>query len=138
MTAMGLTACHLEASDNGDLDGMWVLATVDTLCSGGHAVVLDSCYTWAFQGKLLELRNLTGLGESESIMCRFDYTGDSLIVNPLSISESGHKDTRLKVMQDNVRIYGLRRLGEHYKISRLSSKNLILESSEVILTLKKY
>ena len=31
-----LAGCDIETSDNGDLDGMWRLESVDTLASGGR------------------------------------------------------------------------------------------------------
>ena len=56
---VGLAACgDVESSDNGDLDGFWLLCSVDTLGTGRTGDVRDKGLTWAFEGKLLEVRDV--------------------------------------------------------------------------------
>ena len=65
-----LTSCSSESSNNGDLDGFWVI-------SGRPGL------TWSFQGKILEFRAvkklLSTFPESdarEAVMCLIDYFSD--------------------------------------------------------------
>ena len=51
------TACELETSKNGDLDGLWQLKTVDTLASGHSADMRQSQTWWAIQGKMLQMHD---------------------------------------------------------------------------------
>ena len=54
-----LTACDMESSDNGHLDGFWQMTSkTDQYAKRGAVDMRDSGITWAFQGKLLELRDV--------------------------------------------------------------------------------
>ena len=73
-----LTACHVERSDNGPLDGFWQLKTVDTLSTGGTADMRLSQLTWAFQGGLVEFRYAPS--REQDFYMSFTHRGDSLLL----------------------------------------------------------
>ena len=84
-----LSACELETSHNGKLDGWWLLTAVDTLQTGGHANVEAQQCTWAFQGRLLELRDVPG--QRGDYLLSFAQHGDDLLLSHpyLSARDSG-------------------------------------------------
>ena len=58
-----LTSCSSESSNNGDLDGFWVL-------SGRPGL------TWSFQGKILEFRDVNQV--HHDLMAKFRHEGNLL------------------------------------------------------------
>lgn len=84
-----LSACELETSHNGKLDGWWLLTAVDTLPTGGHANVEEQQCTWAFQGRLLELRDVPG--QRGDYLLSFAQNGNDLLISHpyLSARDSG-------------------------------------------------
>ena len=73
------TSCGdlIETSDNGNLDGYWQLAQVDTLATGVTADMTDSKVFWGVQGKFLNVLD-THEAPSYGYMFRFQHTADSL------------------------------------------------------------
>ena len=47
------SACTIETSDNGDLDGYWHLEQVDTLATGGKLNLSKERVFWGVQHKLI-------------------------------------------------------------------------------------
>jgi len=130
-----VTGCELERSDNGQLDGFWQLKTIDTLATAGTCDMRYSNLTWAFQGKILELRNATNI--LRDYLMRFNHDGDSLIVNSPYIIARNSGDVRV----DNPLMlapFGINRLEEHFHILHLSSSAMTLESDRLRLHFRKY
>jgi len=132
-----LASCELEHSDNGDLDGLWLLSSVDTLATGGTADVRQQQVTWAVQGTILEMRVATSHDVMQDIVFDFNHTSDSLLLHNPYISDRDNGDVRV----DDVallRIFGLSRLEEGFKVMQLSDENMQLQSKTLRLYFRKY
>ena len=132
---IGLSACELERSDNGDLDGFWQLRDVDTLATGGTCDMRDSGITWSFQGNILELRSTKDI--KKDFMMRFRVSGDTLtLTDPYHIA----RDSGDVKINDPRRLmpFGVHQLEMQYRILHLNSSTMNLESDELRMYFRKY
>ena len=129
-----LTSCEIEFSNNGKLDGFWQLIAVDTLATQHTSDLKTSGRTWAFQGRLLEMRDTKG-GYSD-LYVSFEHRGDSLFLDSPYLSDRDVDD--IKITDVNiVRPYGVNGLKEGFEIESLSNNKLILRSKTLRLMLRK-
>lgn len=129
-----LTSCEIEFSNNGKLDGFWQLIAVDTLATQHTSDLKTSGRTWAFQGRLLEMRDTKG-GYSD-LYFSFEHRGDSLFLDSPYLSDRDVDD--IKITDINiVRPYGVNGLKEGFEIENLSNNKLILRSKTLRLMLRK-
>ena len=129
-----LTSCEIEFSNNGKLDGFWQLIAVDTLATQHTSDLKTSGRTWAFQGRLLEMRDTKG-GYSD-LYFSFEHRGDSLFLDSPYLSDRDVDD--IKITDVNiVRPYGVNGLKEGFEIESLSNNMLILRSKTLRLMLRK-
>ncbi|MFC2371000.1 lipocalin-like domain-containing protein [Segatella oris] len=129
-----LTSCEIEFSNNGKLDGFWQLIAVDTLATQHTSDLKTSGRTWAFQGRLLEMRDTKG-GYSD-LYFSFEHRGDSLFLDSPYLSDRDADD--IKITDVNiVRPYGVNGLKEGFEIESLSNNKLILRSKTLRLMLRK-
>ena len=129
-----LTSCEIEFSNNGKLDGFWQLIAVDTLATQHTSDLKTSGRTWAFQGRLLEMRDTKG-GFSD-LYFSFEHRGDSLFLDSPYLSDRDVDD--IKITDVNiVRPYGVNGLKERFEIESLSNNKLILRSKTLRLMLRK-
>lgn len=129
-----LTSCEIEFSNNGKLDGFWQLIAVDTLATQHTSDLKTSGRTWAFQGRLLEMRDTKG-GFSD-LYFSFEHRGDSLFLDSPYLSDRDVDD--IKITDVNiVRPYGVNGLKEGFEIENLSNNKLILRSKTLRLMLRK-
>ena len=129
-----LTSCEIEFSNNGKLDGFWQLIAVDTLSTQHTSDLKTSGRTWAFQGRLLEMRDTKG-GYSD-LYFSFEHRGDSLFLDSPYLSDRDADD--IKITDVNiVRPYGMNGLKEGFEIESLSNNKLILCSKTLRLMLRK-
>ena len=129
-----LTSCEIEFSNNGKLDGFWQLIAVDTLATQHTSDLKTSGRTWAFQGRLLEMRDTKG-GFSD-LYFSFEHRGDSLFLDSPYLSDRDADD--IKITDVNiVRPYGVNGLKEGFEIESLSNNKLILRSKTLRLMLRK-
>ena len=129
-----LTSCEIEFSNNGKLDGFWQLIAVDTLATQHTSDLKTSGRTWAFQGRLLEMRDTKG-GYSD-LYFSFEHRGDSLFLDSPYLSDRDTDD--IKITDINiVRPYGVNGLKEGFEIESLSNNKLILRSKTLRLMLRK-
>lgn len=129
-----LTSCEIEFSNNGKLDGFWQLIAVDTLATQHTSDLKTSGRTWAFQGRLLEMRDTKG-GYSD-LYFSFEHRGDSLFLDSPYLSDRDVDD--IKITDVNiVRPYGVNDLKEGFEIESLSNNKLILRSKTLRLMLRK-
>ena len=129
-----LTSCEIEFSNNGKLDGFWQLIAVDTLATQHTSDLKTSGRTWAFQGRLLEMRDTKG-GFSD-LYFSFEHRGDSLFLDSPYLSDRDVDD--IKITDINiVRPYGVNGLKEGFEIESLSNNKLILRSKTLRLMLRK-
>lgn len=130
-----LTSCEIEFSNNGKLDGFWQLIAVDTLATQYTSDLKTSGRTWAFQGRLLEMRDTKG-GYSD-LYFSFEHRGDSLFLDSPYLSDRDVDD--IKITDVNiVRPYGVNGLKEGFEIESLSNNKLILRSKTLRLLFKKH
>ena len=129
-----LTSCEIEFSNNGKLDGFWQMIAVDTLATQHTSDLKTSGRTWAFQGRLLEMRDTKG-GYSD-LYFSFEHRGDSLFLDSPYLSDRDVDD--IKITDINiVRPYGVNGLKEGFEIESLSNNKLILRSKTLRLMLRK-
>ena len=120
-----LTSCNAESSDNGDLDGFWVL-------SGRSGL------TWSFQGKILEFRDVNRV--HPDLMAKFRHEGDLLIVYDLRVLDRDAGDQPVTESErEDLRAYGINDLvEEQFLIRQLTSDDMHLESDSESLHFRKY
>ena len=129
-----LTSCEIEFSNNGKLDGFWQLIAVDTIATQHTSDLKTSGRTWAFQGRLLEMRDTKG-GYSD-LYFSFEHRGDSLFLDSPYLSDRDADD--IKITDVNiVKPYGVKGLKEGFEIESLSNNKLILRSKTLRLMLRK-
>lgn len=126
-----MTNCDRYSSENGDLDGFWLLSQTDTLATGGSANVRGQLLTYSVYTDVLQLRGRT------EINLRFRHTGDSLLLYEPYSGGWGQPDN---VLEDVSLLYpyGISRLQEAFRIELLRSHEMVLKSKELRLHFVKY
>jgi len=143
---LGLGACEVRMSDNGDFDGLWQLSAIDSTRSGRTVDMRSSGEYWAVQVHLLEVRNSKG-GHS-SVLFRFDLTGDSLKLRSPYYDESGEGGDNIKELEEvtakhaqavkSLKPYGIDVPTQGYRLVTLDSDEMILQKDDVKLCFRKY
>ena len=136
-----MTACHMESSENGHLDGFWHLVRVDTLSTDTLSIVGTSdlsqdYFFWAFQFQLLSVRNTQK--SPEEYFLRFQRQGDELVLShPFQYVLQG-KDAPVENI-DLLRPFGINDQEERFRIVHLSSRRMTLQSKNnfLVLTMQK-
>ena len=134
-----MTACHMESSENGHLDGFWHLVRVDTLTTegtGGTSDLSQDYFFWAFQFQLLSVRNTQK--SPEEYFLRFQRQGDELVLSqPFQYVLQG-KDAPVENI-DLLRPFGINDQEERFRIVHLSSRRMTLQSKNnfLVLTMQK-
>lgn len=120
-----LTSCSSESSDNGDLDGFWVLTGRSGL-------------TWSFQGKILEFRDVNSV--HHDLMAKFRHEGSQLIVYDFRVVDRDAGDLPVTESEmDDLRAYGINNMvEEQFQIRQLTSDDMHLESALESLHFRKY
>lgn len=129
-----LSACELETSHNGKLDGWWLLTAVDTLQTGGHANVEAQQCTWAFQGRLLELRDVPG--QRGDYLFSFTQHGDDLLLSHPYLSARDSGDIAVQTPQP-LHPYGIQTLSEQFSITTIDRQRMVLTSASLRLYFRK-
>ena len=126
------TACELETSGNGDLDGLWKMQGIDSLASGSFVDMSQRQVAYSVQMNLLQL---SGIDIDSSVFCRFEHKGDSLIIyDPRAKDTINSSITNIEVL----RPYGITRMPMPFHIDALSGSRMILKSDELRLYFEKY
>lgn len=133
-----MTACHMESSENGHLDGFWHLVRVDTLTTegiiGGTSDLHQDYFFWAFQFQLLSVRNTQK--SPEEYFLRFQRQGDELVLShPFQYVLQG-KDAPVENI-DLLRPFGINDQEERFRIVHLSSRRMTLKNHFLVLTMQK-
>lgn len=132
--ALALGSCELESSDNGDLDGMWYLASVDTIATSGKKDMTGERLFWSFQHKLLVMKDKTG--KASGVLMRFEHKdGKMRLYDPHFDNRSGGDPE----LDDPVKLqpFGVQMLEETFKVEHLTSRRMVLESGTLRLGFKK-
>lgn len=130
-----MTACELETSKNGDLDGLWQLKTVDTLASGRSADMRQSQTWWAFQGTMLHMHD--SVMAHPDVIGSFAHSGNTLRVFGLYFSVREAGDQKVED-PDVLRTLGLHELEEDMKVLKLNGSEMQLETATLRLHFRKY
>ena len=120
-----LTSCSSESSNNGDLDGFWVMTGRPGL-------------TWSFQGKILEFRDVNQI--HHDLMAKFRHEGNLLIVYDLRVLDRDAGDPPVTESEiEDLRAYGINNMvEEQFQIRQLTSDDMHLESDTESLYFRKY
>ena len=132
---IGLISCDVEFSDNGDLDGFWLLSRVDTLQTGKTSDLQEQGLTWAFEGKILEVRDVKKV--HQDIILSFSHANQLLRVYSPYLVDRENGD----VLIEDVRLlnpYGIHLQEETFMIKELNGDQMTLESDMLRLFFRKY
>ena len=128
-----LVSCDIESSDNGKLDGFWLLNQVDSLSKGTTLDYSSQRIFWSFQYDLLQLSNLN----DNTIIYRFVRNSNQLNLNNPCMFDRALGDTLVTDI-GVLRPYGVNSLNETFNIVDLSSSNMVLESPVLRLHFVKH
>ena len=135
---MGLmmTACDIETSDNGDLDGYWHLVRVDTLATGGSCDMSESLVFWAVQMRLLNVVDHLNDPDHFGYFLRFEHLGGTLrVYDPY---KNSRKDGDIKVEDASVLApFGINQLEETYQVEQLDDDDMRLANDRLRLSFEK-
>lgn len=148
LTALFGACDNFESSSNGVLDGFWQLVKVDTIASGQSADMRERLIFWSVQSTLIELRDLHTDKEvygpnAPDVFFHFEHTAESLhllsspppVIYNWRVSERANERV---ANHDDVMIYGLSRLGEDFRILRLTNESMTLQSESLRMYFRKY
>lgn len=134
LTGMLLYACSdFEKSDNGELDGLWQLTTVDTLATGHSADVRALGIFWAVQADLLEIRD----AEYANVFFRFDHDGSVLTLHS-PVADSRPSSDRIVADAHELYRFGLSNLTDTLLVLELKKSKMTLQSELLRMHFRKY
>ena len=117
-----LTSCDKEDSANGHLDGFWQMSSSPGI-------------TWAFQGHILELRDVKKV--HQDIVMSFTREGDKLKLSDPYRVDRDSDDVALKDA-DMIIPYGIRNTSTDFRISELTSSRMVLDNNTTHLEFRKF
>ena len=133
---MLLTSCDKETSNNGNLDGLWQLTLMQNKTTDNvKNDMRSSGITWAFQGHILELRDLKK--GNQDIIMSFNYDGKKLkVFAPYKVD----RDSDDIVINDIALLlpYGVGNTTAEYNVTELSGSCMILDDDVWHLEFRKY
>ncbi len=138
VSAVLATSCGdlLETSGNGDLDGYWQLARVDTLATGATVDMTGSKVFWGVQGKFLNVLD-THESPSYGYMFRFQHTADSLWLSDARVNNREVSDSLLTDVAP-LRPLGVNELAERFRVERLTGNRMVLRGKVIRLHFRKF
>ena len=117
-----LTSCDKEDSTNGHLDGFWQMSSSPGI-------------TWAFQGHILELRDVKKV--HQDIVMSFTREGDKLKLSDPYRVDRDSDDVALKDA-DMLIPYGISNTSTEFRISELTSSRMVLDNNTTHLEFRKF
>ena len=117
-----LTSCDKEDSANGHLDGFWQMTSSPGI-------------TWAFQGHILELRDVKKV--HQDIVMSFTREGDKLKLSDPYRVDRDSDDVALKDA-DMLIPYGIGNTSTEFRISELTSSRMVLDNNTTHLEFRKF
>ena len=117
-----LTSCDKEDSANGHLDGFWQMSSSPGI-------------TWAFQGHILELRDVKKV--HQDIVMSFTREGDKLkLSDPYRVDRDSD---RVALKDADMLIpYGISNTSTEFRISELTSSRMVLDNNTTHLEFRKF
>ena len=130
-----MTACELETSKNGKLDGFWHLETVDTLATGGRLSMAHRHYFWAVQMRLLQL---SAHDEAQGLfLMRFEKTPTTLRVHNAYRNDRPNDDPQITDI-NLLAPFGVNKFDETFQIEQLKTSRMVLRSETLRLTFRRF
>jgi hypothetical protein len=133
--ALVLTACDVDGSDNGNLDGFWQMTSREDVFCGtmGKVDMRNSGITWSFQGSILELRDVKKV--NQDIIASFERNGDVLKLNRFYFVDRDNGDRMIENTDTTVSAYlmpyGINNANEQlFQIEELTSGKMVLVSRD--------
>ena len=117
-----LTSCDKEDSANGHLDGFWQMSSSPGI-------------TWAFQGHILELRDVKKV--HQDIVMSFTREGDKLKLSDPYRVDRDSDDVALKDA-DMLIPYGISNTSTEFRITELTSSRMVLDNNTTHLEFRKF
>lgn len=117
-----LTSCDKEDSANGHLNGFWQMSSSPGI-------------TWAFQGHILELRDVKKV--HQDIVMSFTREGDKLKLSDPYRVDRDSDDVALKDA-DMLIPYGISNTSTEFRISELTSSRMVLDNNTTHLEFRKF
>ena len=117
-----LTSCDKENSANGHLDGFWQMTSSPGI-------------TWAFQGHILELRDVRKV--HQDIVMSFTREGNKLkLTDPYRVD----RDSDDVILQDADLLvpYGITDTATEFNISELNNSRMVLDNGAAHLEFRKF
>lgn len=124
------TACS-QAPDNGDLDGMWHLRSVEELANDSVLDVKEKQIYYSFQLRLINLRRSS---LSYSLVGRFNHEQDSLTLHSFVLLNKEDQ----QATKEELKPFYLENTQSKFGIVKLNKKQLIIRSNEQELCFKKF
>ena len=134
-TMIALSACTLETSHNGKLDGMWQLTQLDTLATDGQTDMRETGIFWCVQNNLLKISAL--YGGADPILFRFQNTGKQLIINDPYFDNRTEGDIKIEDVAE-LSFYNIDTLEQTFAIEKLTSGKMTLQSERFRFHFRKY
>ncbi len=133
ITAM-LNSCDIQSSDNGNLDGMWHLTSVDTISTSGVKDMSNEKIYWSFENKLLELDDKSGA--NQSILYRFKHSDGTLQLYDPYLYNREFGDTPVEDAQ-LLYPFGVDSFETTYTVETLTSRRMVLSTTTIRLHFRK-
>ncbi len=139
-----LSACD-KLPKNGDLDGMWQLMTIEKTGMSPENVKSKKLY-YSFQLDLVQFNDANTQSDRTAYYAYFNHKGDSLSLNTLCkpCTNESEDDDNVPFTQEEIEVqqvmasWGIYTLNPRFKVMKLDSDAMILQSEEVRLTFRKF
>lgn len=134
--ALLMTSCDKETSDNGHLDGFWQMTQMlDKTTDNAKCDMRSSGITWAFQGHILELRDIKK--DNQDIIMSFVHDAGKLRLSaPYRVDRDS--DDILINSNDFLLPYGISGTTAEYRVTELTSSIMVLDDDRWHLEFRKY
>ena len=128
-----MTACDIETSSNGDLDGYWHLQQIDSLSNNKVCDYGNQRIFWSIQSDLLQLWNL----EDQPIICQFTHENGVLTIKNPCMFDRSAGDTMITDVEV-LKSYGVNAIPAVFQVVSLNSESMVLESPLLRLYFNKH
>ena len=130
-----MTGCNKEDSNNGNLDGFWQMTEMRNKSNASTSDMRSLGITWAFQGHILELRDVKK--DNQDIIMSFSLVGDKLNLSAPYIVDRDSDDIQIDDV-DLLIPYGIDKNTTEYSVLELTSSRMVLDNDAWYLVFRKY
>jgi len=130
-----MTSCDKEESSNGDLEGFWQMTVMANKTDVSVKDMRSSGVTWAFQGHILELRDVKKV--HQDIIMSFERDANVLTVSDPYLVDRDSDDIVIKDVSFLLP-YGIGKTRSEFRMTELNSNRLVLDDDVWHLEFRKY